>query len=62
MNDTDVNMEDDARQNKEYKQKFYIKTCSLARVSVNGFTIILVAKLNINPKVIEIGSAGRAFL
>lgn len=37
-----------------------MNTCSAARVSVNGFTIIEVVKQKKRPKVIEIGSAGRA--
>lgn len=43
-------------------QLVHIKTCSAAKVSVNGFTMTLVAKQKNNPKVIEMGSAGRAFL
>lgn len=39
-----------------------MKTCSDARISVNGFTINDVAKQKKSPKVIEIGRAGRAFL
>lgn len=39
-----------------------MKTCSAARVSVKGLTMIEVVKQKNKPNVIEIGSAGRAFL
>lgn len=39
-----------------------MKTCSAARVSVNGFMIRDVAKQKKSPKEIEMGRAGRAFL
>ena len=39
-----------------------MKTCSDASCSVKGFTIAVVAKQKIKPNVIEIGSAGSAFL
>lgn len=37
-----------------------MKTCSAARVSVNGLTRTLVVTQKKSPKVIEIGRAGRA--
>lgn len=39
-----------------------MKTCSAASISVNGLTMIDVVKQKNRPNVIEIGSAGRAFL
>ena len=39
-----------------------MKTCSAARVSVNGLTRTLVVTQKKSPNVIEIGRAGRAFL
>lgn len=38
-----------------------MKTCSAARVSVKGLTMIDVAKQKKSPNVIEMGKAGSAF-
>lgn len=38
-----------------------MKTCSDARISVKGLTMIDVVKQKKSPRVIEIGRAGRAF-
>jgi len=38
----------------------HINTCLADKSSMNGLTTALVAKQNINPKVIEMGRAGRA--
>ena len=43
-------------------QNIQMKACWLERLSMNGLTSSVVAKLKISPKVIDIGKAGKAFL
>jgi len=43
-------------------QKTQMKACWLERLSMNGLTSSVVAKLKMSPNVIDMGKAGKAFL